>query len=200
MWPVIPQACTRALSRRADNALPSAGRPNDLLCSLTSRSAMPAAPATSLLSAVDGSLDDLQRPLQSPPGSPLATPDALRAEPLRTPARSPNSFYPSDDAFDDSSDAEDAPILRTASVSGHYPNLCAPPHRKGLGHTATPRRLCHVSVACHAVTSVTPTSVAHFLERRPNHSSVTTAAARCRVVWCLKRVLRRCAGAVTLVL
>ncbi len=87
---------------------------------------MPAASATSTLWAPDGSLDELQRPLHSPPDSPLATPDALRGQHLRSPPRSPSSFYPADDAFDDSSDAEDAPILRTASVSGRYPNLCVP--------------------------------------------------------------------------
>ena len=103
--------------------MPSSVAPHDLLYSLTGLSAMPAAPASSVLSAPDASLDDLQLPLQSPPGSPLATPDALRGQPLRTPLRSLSSFQVGDDAFDDSSDAEDAPILRTASVSGHYPNL-----------------------------------------------------------------------------
>ena len=91
--------------------------------SLKDRSVMPAAPAASIRFAPEASLDDLQRPLQSPPGSPLATPDALRSQSLRTPPRSPSSFYTCDEALDDSSDAEDAPILRTASVSGHYPNL-----------------------------------------------------------------------------
>ena len=100
---------------------------------------MPAAPASSIPSAPDGLLDDLQRPLHSPPDSPLGTPDALRAQPLRTLPRSPSSFYPSDDAFDDSSDAEDAPILRTASVSGRYPNLCALSDKTDLRPYMTPR-------------------------------------------------------------
>ena len=55
----------------------------------------------------------------------MAAPDGLRDQPPQPPARGQTTFYACDEAADDSSDADDAPILRTASVSGHYPNLCA---------------------------------------------------------------------------
>jgi hypothetical protein len=86
---------------------------------------MPEAPAASSPLAPEASLDELRQPLQSPPFSPSAVPDGLRDQPPQLPARSPNSFYACNEALDDSSDADDAPMLRTASVSGHYPNLCA---------------------------------------------------------------------------